>query len=195
MSRKNPHDQTEADPETDGESRPPRRRPPLTRQLAVTSAKPGEVLAHRDRSVPARRADAQLPTPRARLALAARRRQQGDPADLQGLLLEHVLAADQHSRTLDGWLVQVLAMLFALPEKGKGAKKQAPDAAGVLKLIAGIDRSLDAAQSRLRQTTELVYRMGRPPRPTLQILAAGEQVQVNAIQQQDCRPVDLGERR
>jgi hypothetical protein len=139
------------------------------------------------RHLPARTKGQTAISPRGRLALAARGEQQLDLEDVQALLAEQMLAADQHARRLGAWRAQLLDMLFALSPKRRS--KPAADPAAVLRLVAQLDHSITQAQVSTRRTAELLHHLAHPRPPALKILS--ERVQVANIQQLP-PAVDLG---
>jgi hypothetical protein len=113
------------------------------------------------------------------LRLAAQGQQQVDPQDVQALLAEQMLAADEHARRLGAWRAQLLDMLFGLPPKRRS--KPATDPTAVLRLVAQLDHSITQAQVSTRRTAELLHHLAHPRPPAVKILS--ERVQVASIRQ------------
>ena len=108
-------------------------------------------------------------TPRARIQQAARGEQQLAVDDLNGLLAEHLLGADGHTRQLVEHREVLLRMIT------DSATKQGPaDLLAALDAIARIDNLERASRSELRRTAELLWRMSGPTRPRIDVVGSGE---------------------
>lgn len=127
-------------------------------------------------------------TARASLGLVAQGQQELELGDLQRLLTEAVLASDAQMKKTGARVGEMLEMMF-----DKGASKEV-DPAAVVDLVARLDRLHRGQAQELRKHIELLTKISRPSRPTVQVLAAG---QINMPDQE--RPsgptVVLGEQR
>jgi len=106
-------------------------------------------------------------TPRGRLTKAATGHLSLQREDLQALLTEHALAADQRSSELDDYAGTMLTMLATPAQDGNSL-----DPAAVLEMLSKLERIHEGRQRDLRRTVELLHRISGPPRPRVQILAA-----------------------
>lgn len=104
---------------------------------------------------------------------------------LQSLLTSHVLHADRQAQALAARSEELLAFLFATPESGDGEGETAPppDPAATLEVIARLNKLYASYAGEFRKSVELMDRLSRPRSPSLQVVAAGEQVNVAGAQQ------------
>jgi hypothetical protein len=136
--------------------------------------------------VPATENAALVETPRDRLALVAKGKAALRPEDLQALVATHALTADRQARNLGTRAEQLVQMLFA--KLGDSI-----DSAATMDLIGKISRLQREAASDARRSIELLHRLSRPMATNLNVVAAGNQVAVNA-QQVNANSVDWGGR-
>ena len=106
-------------------------------------------------------------TPRARIQQVARGEEQLTVDALHGLLADHLLGADEHSRQLSEHRGTLLRMIT------DGAAKKGPaDLLSALDAISRLDTLQRSSLAELRKTTELLWRMAGPTRPRVEILEA-----------------------
>jgi hypothetical protein len=91
------------------------------------------------------------------------------PRELTGMLADHLLEADAQAKELAKQRGLLLRMLT------EDSKKDAGNLIAALDAIAKIDGLQRSMMSELRKTTELLWRMSGPARPTLVAGGSGRQ--------------------
>jgi hypothetical protein len=104
--------------------------------------------------------------------------------DIEALLTDLVLAADQRSRNLSQRCTTLVEMLF----DAKSQKDMDPAAA--MDLVMKLDRVQRNHQADARRGIELLSKISRPQRPMVQVTASTNQLNVAA--QQVAGQVNLG---
>lgn len=101
--------------------------------------------------------------------------------DLKATLVERILQADRQAKTLATRSEQLLEMLFTASTDQKGAGNDI--STGILDLITRLSGLHHGYAAEVRKDIALLDRLARPRSPSIQVVAAGEQVNVGATQQ------------
>jgi hypothetical protein len=123
----------------------------------------------RTRKAAAKQSSPSEHAPRVQLRLAAEGERCVLPRELTGMLADHLLEADAQAKELAKQRGLLLRMLT------EDSKKDAGNLIAALDAIAKIDGLQRSMMSELRKTTELLWRMSGPARPTLVAGGSGRQ--------------------
>jgi hypothetical protein len=176
------------------ETAKPRRRPPPPRPRTRLPSDPQDgsalgsvseqkvIIAKRptDELVPV---PEQRLSPRQRLSAVAKGEGQLRQQDIESLLTDLVLDADQRSRSLARRCTGLVEMIFDTESQ------KHMDPAAALDLAVRLDRVQRRHQADARRGIELLSKISRPHRPLVQVAASQLNV---AAAQQVAGPVDLG---
>jgi len=125
-------------------------------------------------------------TPRQRLQAVAKGDAPLDHKDIEALLTDLVLDADQRSRSLARRCGTLVAMVF------DSESRKIMDPTAAMDLMMRLDRVQRNHQADMRRGIELLSKITRPNRPMVQVVASTSQLNVAA--QQVVGGTDLGGR-
>ncbi len=162
---------------------PPKRRKPLE---IMREQKPGTAMVKRT-------SEELVISPRGKMALAARGKGPVQVEDLLGMLSTHLLDEDEHMMKLDLQRGQLLDMMLAPQEEPikkdeeedeDDEKPPTPpvDPAAILDLVSQFSRLHNQSAAGFCRAIELMHRISGSPRPSVQVIATGEQINVGAQQ-------------
>jgi hypothetical protein len=124
-------------------------------------------------------------TPRSRLRSVANGQTPLAVEDVEALLTDYALDADERARDLARTATQLTEFMFSA---------DAPDPVATLGLIKDLSTISRANAEEMRRTIELLVRIRRQPPPRVQVVAVDGSVNV-AGQQVNAGAIDLGDRR
>jgi len=157
----------------------------------VRSGRPGSSAGPRPEGALVKRAKDELApapeqglTPRQRLRAVAKGDAPLDHQDIEALLTDLVLDADQRSQSLARRCSTLVAMVF------DSESRKIMDPTAAMDLMMRLDRVQRNHQADVRRGVELLSKITRPNRPMVQVVASTSQLNVAA--QQVVGGTDLG---
>ncbi len=120
--------------------------------------------------------------PRDRLKAAALGAAPLEIKDIESLLTDHILDADEHAKDLSRTCSQLVEFLFS---------GEQPDPVATLGLVKDLSALCSTSSAEMRKSIELLSRIRRQPPPRVQVVSVDGQVNIGEKQ---VNAVDLGER-